>query len=283
MRGRNTLLIVAVGLALALLLLALPQPQSRTAEGGAREPALPAAETVPPRAVTPTAAPEPVAPPAPNPTTTDVSLLPGPQHTGVEPDGTLGRGALLVGDSLTAGLAVSMNAHETLGEARFIGIPSYSLQSFYSAPYFLDADVAAGLSAVCSWEFTGLSIADSVRRAGQSVEAIYFMLGTNQSGLVTAEEYTETLRYLLDCCPDATVFAQTIPYSRGGLSEYERVNAIVFESVSSLRHEGVERVFVLDTFTAIGREHNIADGLHLSDAGLVAWRDAIVDNAQKNY
>ena len=272
MRGRKTLLIAAVGLALVLLLLALALPRSRTAEGGAREPAR-----------SDGTAPEPAEPSAPERTAADVSLLPGPRHTGVEPDGTLGRGALLVGDSLTAGLAVSMLSHGTLGEARYIGIPSFSLQSFDSAPYRIDDDaVAAHLAAVCSPEFDGLSLAGAVRQAGRSVEALYFMLGTNQSGQVTAEEYTKTLRFLLDCCPNATVYAQTIPYSRGGLSEYKHVNAIIWESVAKLRHEGVQRVFVLDTFTAIGQDHTAADGVHLLDAGLVAWRDAIVDNAQKN-
>ena len=47
-----------------------------------------------------------------------------------------------------------------------------------------------------------------------------------------------------------------------------------------LREEGIERVFVLDTFTAIGKTHNRTDGLHLEDEGLVAWRDAIVENAK---
>ena len=244
-----------------------------------RQPA-PAAETP-----APAAAPRPAeteASGAPEEPPEDEEPGPVPQHSGVKPDGTLSRGALLMGDSLTAALVGSMYSHRTLGEARYIGIPSYSLQSFYSAPYYVDFDAAAaaGQLAVCSPEFNDLSFAQAARAAGAGVEALYFMLGTNMSDTVTAEQYTNTLRYLLDCCPNATVFAQTIPYSRNGRSDYDGVNAIICESVEALREEGIERVFVLDAFTAIGKDHNTADGLHLDDGGLVAWRDAIVENAK---
>ncbi len=233
----------------------------------------------------PTAAPRPEeteAPGAPEEPPEDEAPGPVPQHSGVKPDGTLSRATLLMGDSLTAGLATSMLVHGTLGEARYIGIPSYSLQSFYSAPYYVDYDaaVAAGQLAVCSHVFKGMSLAQAAQTAGTSVEALYFMLGTNMSDAVTVENYTGTLRYLLNCCPDATLYAQTIPYSRHGRSDYDGVNAIIYESVEALREEGIERVFVLDVFTAIGRDHLQADGLHLDDDGLAAWRDAIVENAK---
>ena len=161
----------------------------------------------------PTAAPRPEeteAPGAPEEPPEDEAPGPVPQHSGVKPDGTLSRATLLMGDSLTAGLATSMLVHGTLGEARYIGIPSYSLQSFYSAPYYVDYDaaVAAGQLAVCSHEFKGMSLAQAAQTAGTSVEALYFMLGTNMSDAVTVENYTGTLRYLLNCCPDATLYAQ---------------------------------------------------------------------------
>ena len=276
MRGRTALLIFA--LALALLMGACAAPRLHPAEGEARDPGLPVS-----------AAPSGGTDAAGAPADTDgqggaaagVSLRPAPQHTGVNPDGTLSRGALLLGDSLTAGLAVSMLSHGTLGQARYLGIPSFSLQDFRSPPYSIDQDTeaAAAMTVVCSPEFAGLSFAEAAQQAGESVEAIYFMLGTNLSGAVTEEAYAAALRWLCDCCPNATVYAETIPYSRNGLSDYERVNAIVWSAVTNLRCAGNERVFVLDVFHAIGSEHNISDGLHLDDAGLVAWRDAIVDRA----
>ena len=281
MRGRTALLIFALALALLFAACAAPQSQS-SAVGDARESALPVSGT--PAGGTDAGAAS-AGPDASERGGADVSLRPAPQHTGVNLDGTLSRGALLLGDSLTAGLAVSMLSHGTLGEARYLGIPSFSLQDFRSAPYFIDEDTetAAAMSVVCSPEFSGLSFAEAAQQAGASVEAIYFMLGTNLSGAVTEEAYAAALRYLCDCCPNATVYAETIPYSRSGLSDYARVNAIIWQTVTALRCAGNERVFVLDTFHAIGSEHNIPDGLHLDDAGLVAWRDAIVDNALNMY
>ena len=282
MRGRTTLAIIAIGLALVLLFLLAPRLRLQTAAGEAR------AQTAPVRITQQidghADGSEPAGVDTPDRTAAGLSLHPGPQHSGVNPDGTLSSGTLLIGDSLTAGLVLSMRSHGTLGKARYIGIPTYSLSRFRSSPYYIDEDTAAiGLRAVCSPEFSGLSIAEAVRRAGESVEAIYFMLGTNQSAEVTVERYSEVLRYLCDCCPDATVYAETIPYSRRGLSDYERVNAVIYEAVMELRHEGSDRIFVLDICSAIGKDHNLADGLHIDDEGLVAWRDAIVERALNIY
>ncbi len=282
MRGRTTLAIIALGLALVLLFLLTPRLRLQTAAGEAR------AQTAPVRITQLISehadGSEPIGDGASEQTAGEFSLRPGPQHSGVNPDGTLGSGAMLIGDSLTAGLVISMRSHGTLGKARYIGIPTYSLSRFRSSPYHIDEDTAAiGLSAVCSPEFSGLSFAEAVRQAGQSVEAIYFMLGTNQSAEVTVERYSEVLRYLCDCCPEATIYAETIPYSRSGLSDYERVNTAIYEAVTELRHEGSERIFVLDICSAVGKDHNLADGLHIDDEGLVAWRDAIVERALNIY
>lgn len=275
MRRQTTRIIYA--LTALLLVLALLTGCGAPEEGDG-QPA-PAAETPAPTAAP---IPETQVPSASEEPPEDEEPGPVPQHSGVKPDGTLSSATLLMGDSLTAALVGSMYSHRTIGEARYIGIPSYSLQSFYATPYYVDHDAAsaAGQLAVCSPEFNDLSFAQAAWAAGAGVEALYFMLGTNMSDTVTAEQYTKTLRYLLDCCPNATVFAQTIPYSRNGRSDYDGVNAIICESVEALREEGIERVFVLDAFTAIGKDHNTADGLHLDDGGLVAWRDAIVENAK---
>ena len=275
MRRQTTRIIYA--LTVLLLVLALLTGCGAPEEGDG-QPA-PAVETPAPTAAP---IPETQAPSASEEPPEDEKPGPVPQHSGVKPDGTLSSGTLLMGDSLTAGLVTSMFVHGTLGEARYIGIPSYSLESFYTVPSYPDSDAAAaaGQLPICSPEFFGLSFSQAAWAAGSSVDALYFMLGTNMSESVTVKTYMATLRYLLDCCPNATIFAQTIPYSRNGRSDYEGVNAIINESVEALREEGIERVFVLDTFTAIGKTHNRTDGLHLEDEGLVAWRDAIVENAK---
>ena len=188
----------------------------------------------------------------------------------MEPDGTFSEAVLFIGDSLTAGLIMRLRATGRLGEARYMAIVNYAMQSFYGAPY-LDSYSAETYGMVCSPAFYDQSYAQAVQTAGESVGAIFFMLGTNASREVTAEYYAELMRYLRVCCPDAVIYAETIPYSRHGLSDYKRVNAAVLQAVEILRAEGDKAVFVLDAFTALGTEHMAGDGLHLTAEGQDIW------------
>ena len=226
--------------------------------------------------------PSPESKPQPAPTENPVSL-PAPTEdpappifappipgAGVAPDGTFDETALFIGDSLTAALIMFLRRAELLGSARYMAICSYSMPSFYGGP-LLDSDAAELYGMECSGEFYGLSYAQAVRQAGDSVGAVYYMLGTNGSSDVTPESYTAILSYIRDCCPHAAIYAQTIPYSVDELSDYHTVNSAILESVTGMRTAGDEDVYVLDTFTAIGTEHMSGDGLHLTDEGLALW------------
>ena len=217
-----------------------------------------------PQLPTPTPMPAPTEePPEPE----AEASLPG---VGVEPDGTFNESALFIGDSLTAGLIQRLRATERLGGARYMAICSYAMQSFFGGPY-LNESSAEQYGMECSPEFYGQSYAQAVRTAGESVGAIYYMLGTNGSQNVTPENYISILEYLRECCPDAAIYAQTIPYSEYALSDYAHVNGVVVESVEALRAAGDQKIYVLDTFTAIGTQHMSGDGLHLNADGQELW------------
>lgn len=253
----------ALATALCLCALALLTACTAASAPPAHTPA-PAATKSPAAASPATPSPEPTEEPG-----TDASAAPLP-GVGVAEDGSFTEEALFIGDSLTAGLIQRLRATGRLGAARYMAISSYSMQSFYAGPY-LDDSAAEQYGMECSPEFYGLSYAEAVRAAGERVGAVYYMLGTNGSQYVTAELYTNILRHLRECCPDAVLYAQTIPYSMYELSDYAHVNAVVRESVETLRAEGDENVYALDAFSAIGTEHLIGDGLHLTAEGQERW------------
>ena len=226
------------------------------------------AAPAPPEEGTPTPSPSvskiPNAPPEPG------AELQPPRFTGLEPDGTFGEKTLFIGDSLTAALISYLRMTDRLGTAKYMAICTYPLQSFFGAP-FLDSYSAQTLGMDCSAEFYGCSFAEAVRKAGENVGAVYFMLGTNQSREVTPENYTEVLTWIRSCCPNASIYAQTIPYSAYHISDYDSVNAVVRKSVAALRSAGDEQIFVLDTFAALGTDYLRDDGLHLTPDGLKVW------------
>ena len=257
--------------AAALLTLALLGLLAGCSAPAVRE--LPAAEALPPSPATvapaaPSPTPEPT-PELPVETPDDPYAPPGP-CVGVEPDGTFSDEALFIGDSLTASLILHMRILGRLGTARYMAICTYAMQSFSGAPFLNDySQNTYGME--CSYEFYNLSYAQAVAQAGESVGAIYFMLGTNASREVTPELYRERMTDLRACCPEATIYAQTIPYSRWELSDYEGVNAVILQVVEEMRASGDKNIYVLDTFRALGTEYMLDDGLHLSGDGLDVW------------
>ena len=138
-------------------------------------------------------------------------------------------------------------------------------------PTLLSSEAAELYGMECSGEFYNLTYAQAVKQAGSSVGAVYYMLGTDGPRDVTPESYTAILSYIRECCPEATIYAQTIPYSVGELSDYRAVNSAVLDSVMGLRAAGDGNIYVLDTFSAIGTEHMAGDGLHLTAEGLERW------------
>ena len=82
-------------------------------------------------------------------------------------------------------------------------------------------------------------------------------------------------------CPNATVHLQLIPWGWEEMIYYETVNEWVREAYAHYREKGEERVLLIDTFTAIGRntdEHCI----HLDYQGNENWYKAILAHAEAN-
>ena len=236
-------------------------PEDSSAETAEPSPA-PWPEAIPTSA--PTLPPERLEDPA---ASAFAAPIPG---VGVSKDGTFAEDALFIGDSLTVGMIMYLRMTGRLGGARYMGICTYSMQSFYGEP-LLSSESAEMYGMECSGEFYNLTYAQAVKQAGDSVGAVYFMLGTNGSRDVTPESYTAIISYIRECCPHAVIYAQTIPYSVGELSDYRSVNSAILESVTGLRAAGDGNVYVLDTFTAIGTEHMSGDGLHLTNEGFELW------------
>ena len=239
-----------------------------------------ATETPPP---TPEPTPEPTSEPTPEPTP-DVAPEPTPEpgfvrHSGVREDGTFDEGALFIGDSHTYYLLQYLIGAEKLGDARYMAICGMSM------PYFFDSDrmpLGDGFSvsnvSACSPEFVGLSYGDAVAAAGEDVTAIYFMMGTNLSLQADAASYTEILRYLLECCPNATVYFQTIPYSP--MSDWVNVNRTIAEVCDAFAEEYPDRVVFVDTHAAIPRSELLSDNIHYSSFAMEPWYEYLVASAR---
>ena len=238
--------------------------------------------TAPPVTLLPATPPPETPAPTPEPpaTTPDNPFAPLGTCAGIMPDGTFSDQVLFIGDSLTASLIARLRGLERLGGARYMAIVTYAMQSFYGAP-FLNSYSAETYGMECSPEFYNLSYAQAVKQAGDSVGVIYFMLGTNASREVTAEYYEELMLYLRECCPDAMIYAQTIPYSKYELSDYEGVNAAIVQAVEARRAVGDRNLFVLDTCSAFGSRYVGGDGLHLTIEGLDVWYSLIAGDLVK--
>ena len=199
-------------------------------------------------------------------------------HSGLREDGTFTEGTLFIGDSLTYGFVLSyLQQYELIGDAKYMAVVGAPLGRFFSSRTF----GGGGESAHYSPEFLGLSYSQAVAQVGESATAIYLMLGTNYNGDTDTEHYLEVVDYLLEHCPNATVHLQKIPLCGNESVDVTGVNTALEEVAEHYLSQGVSRVMVIDTFTAIGLSQGY-DGIHLNADGMDAWYMAINAHANNN-
>lgn len=198
-------------------------------------------------------------------------------HSGLLEDGSFGEGAVFIGDSLTVGLVCQYLMPEGfLGQARYMAQIGAPLRQFFSRSTLLQREIAT-----CSWQFYDQTYWDAAAIAGKTATAVYFMLGTNFDIDNNAESYIRAVEYLLEVCPNATIYLQTIPMSSSDQVHCPEVNASIAEARSHFAQLGIQRVMVIDTCTGIG-ENTISDGVHLSVDGYRLWYETIVRFMEEN-
>ena len=198
-------------------------------------------------------------------------------HSGLRADGTFTAGTLFIGDSLTYGLVKSyLQEYGMLGDAKYMAVVGAPLGRFFSHQTLGSDD-----SSIFTDSFYGLSYSQAVAQVGESATAIYLMLGTNFNADTDTEHYIEVVDYLLETCPNATVYLQKIPICGNEAVDVSGVNVSLEETLDHYAAQGVRRVMVIDTFTAIGLSQGY-DGIHLNADGMDAWYMAIVANANNN-
>lgn len=235
----------------------------------------PTAQTVPP---TQNTAPETIPPATTVPETEPPFVWDDNIHSGLRPDGSFGEGTLFLGDSLTVGLICQYLIPEgLLGDARFAAKVGMPLQGFSGTTFQMES----GGSCAYSPEFHLRSCAEAAAIAGGSVTALYFMLGTNFDYDNNADAYIQVTEYLLEVCPNATIYLQLIPYSEGALVYEDQVNESIRTAHRHFAEAGIQRVMLLDTYTAIGENLN-PDGIHLNAEGQQRWYEALVRFAEEN-
>lgn len=219
--------------------------------------------------------------PASQPEETEETEDPQPAtalHSGLREDGSFDEGTLLIGDSLTYGFVLQYLTREGyLGDARYMAIVGAPVRNFFSLQTLRASE---DYSCVYTPAFQGLNFADSVTLAGESVTAVYYMMGTNYDPEVTPETYVEILDHILTQCPQATVYLQLVPMSTMSYIPYETINEIITKAYDHYAASGETRVQLIDTHTAIGDRLN--DGIHLTLEGQAGWYSAIVDYAKEN-
>lgn len=196
-------------------------------------------------------------------------------HSGIRADGSFNDGTLFIGDSLTYGLITEylQPYDDMLGDARYMATVGAPLPCFFLESYRLGSRE----SSLYSKEFKGKTYAEGAQAAGDALTAVYIMLGTNYGG-VSVEAYVKVVDFLLENCPRATIYLQTIPYSWSDSVYEEEVNGYIWGAYEHYQQQGNERVFLIDTYTAIDMfvKH---DGVHLSPDGYDAWYNAILSFA----
>ena len=217
---------------------------------------------------------EPTDPPTEAPTEPPIVL-----HSGLREDGTFGEGAMLIGDSLTYGLVSNyLTNNQKLGDAMYMAMPGKGISAFFNGIRLKKKGDEIHLY---NKEFEGLPMDDVVAQFGEKITAVYFMMGTNASAVDCPEEYIKIVDYILEHCPDATVYLQLVPHSRKAFIKYEQANQNIRTAYEHYQQSGNPKVMLIDTYTAIGENLNV-DGIHLTEQGQECWYNAIVAFAQEN-
>ena len=197
-------------------------------------------------------------------------------HSGLREDGSFDEGTLFIGDSLTVHLvSLYLEPNGYIGDAKYASKIGASQVAYSSGLKMSVYDERC----LFSEEFYGKTYPEAAAIMGESASAIYVMLGTNISEYATKDSYIAMYKDLLTSCPNATVYAQTIPYTTS--IPYYKVNEIIISAYNELIESGEERIVLLDSCTEIG-ENIIFDGVHMTDEGRENWYNGIVKFAKEN-
>ena len=200
-----------------------------------------------------------------------------PLHSGIREDGTFDSGTLFIGDSLTnAFIFNNLMLYRRIGEARYMAIVGAPVHTYFFGPV-----LTRELTCIYSGEFQDLTFSHSVELYGENVTAVYFMLGSNYSEYTTYETYSEIVEHLLEHCPKATIYLQTIPYSTSENVKYELVNGILEELYLQYAESVDTRVMLIDTHTAIA-DRLLSDGIHINYEAQEVWYQTILAFAEEN-
>lgn len=258
-----------MGKKILCLLLALLLAFGLTACGGEKAVPTTEAPTAPPTMEAVTEAPaEP---------TTIPTEPPAVYHSGLREDGSFDEGTWFIGDSMTCILITDyLMPNDLIGDANYTGKYGTQITAF--------ADTAMSYTSynpcVFNPEFEGMTYKEVGDKIGEEVTAIYLMWGTNYTWNAYADMYIGLVDHLLKICPNATIHLQLIP--RGYRIRYETVNGWINEAYQHYQELGESRVFLIDTFTAIGEKNHDEGGIHLNYQGNENWYNAIVAHAEAN-
>lgn len=199
-------------------------------------------------------------------------------HSGLRDDGSFDEHTLFIGDSLTFLMITDyLKKFDCIGDAKYAVKAGVQMEAFFNKRYPMTYDPE--LNCLYVPEFKGLTMAESAASMGEELHAVYIMLGTNYSPNATAESYMEICDFILENCPNATIHLQLIPYSP--IVKYETVNERIMGAYQQYQEAGIDRVMVIDTFTAIG-DNLIPDKVHLDDVGRENWYLALLAHARSN-
>lgn len=209
---------------------------------------------------------------------TEATEPPFSLHCGLREDGSFDAGTLFIGDSLTYGLALNyLKPNNLLGDARYITVPGAPVKSFFSWAVLNPSKYPSCTNVP---ELNYRNLGEAVAEIGDSVTAVYFMMGTNYDVQCDVSSYVEIIDYILQVCPDATFYLQTVPMVLYGKIPYEKVNRIIWKVYEYYLQQENPRVILLDPIMAIG-ENLISDGIHLNGTGQTLWYEEIVRFTQE--
>lgn len=201
-------------------------------------------------------------------------------HSGLKEDGSFDSGTLFIGDSMTCILVNDyLKKNDLIGEANYVAKYGTQITAFWKDTITMLPNMTN--RCVYSKNFEGLSYYKAAELLGEDATAIYMMWGTNFTHDATAMSYVEIVDFLLEKCPNATVHLQTVAYGYPKMVFYEQINERIWGAYEYYQELGEERVMLIDTFTAIGK-NNDEGGIHLDYTGNENWYNAIVAHAEEH-
>ena len=202
-----------------------------------------------------------------------------PQHSGLREDGSFDEGTWFIGDSMTCILVKNyLEPHGLLGDAYYTAKYGAHITAFFGDtvmdPYYT-------YKIAYRPEHEMMHYYEVAEDLGEKATAIYMMWGTNFTWDAYADAYIEIVDYLLETCPNATIHLQLIPWGYEKYVKFDTVNEWIWEAYAHYRRQGEERVFLIDTYHAIGKNHD-QGFIHLNEQGNENWYNAIVEHARIN-